>query len=158
VEAASLIGDEESRDAAYMKIFKVKIKAGDNQGAMEIAKRISSLYDKRMACDDLADLLVSQGRYRESIAMEGLSKLLLYTKAYSEIDEPQSWSKLADKYFGTPPLADLKGYIENLKGNDPGYQAYDTVKAAKEMAWALEDLRNEAGLWQAYGAIRSDTR
>jgi tetratricopeptide (TPR) repeat protein len=157
-EAASLIGDEESRDTAYKRIFEAKIKARDTQGAMEIAKRISSLYEKRMACNALADLLVSQGRYKETIAMEGLSKLLLYTKAYSEIDEPQSWSKLADKYFGAPPLADLKGYIEDLKGKDPGDQANDTMKAAQEMAWALEKLRNEAGLWQAYGAIRPDTR
>lgn len=157
-EAASQVADEGVRDTAYKKIFEAKIKARDTQGAMEFAKRISSLYEKRLACDALAGLLASQARYKESIAMESLSKLLLFTKAYSEIDEFKFWLTLADKCFGKPPLADLKGYIEGLKGKDPGYQANDTVKAAQEMAWALVELRNEAGKWQAYAAVRPDTR
>ena len=77
--------------------------------------------------------------------MEALSKLLLFTKAYSELDEPKTWLTLADKYSGKPPLADLKGHIEGLKGKDPGSQVNDTVKAAWEMAYALEELRNETG-------------
>ena len=88
--------------------------------------------------------------------MEEVSKVLLNAKAYSELDEAKSWSTLADKTFGKPPLADLKGYIEGLKGDRPGDQAYNTVKAAQEMAWALEELRKEAAKWQAYGAIRQD--
>jgi len=154
MEAAARIANDKDRDSAYVAILEAMITVRDVPGAKEIAKRISSFYEKRLACDKIAYLLEALGHFNESIAMTSLSSSLLHHKDYSEIDEFGFWSELVDKYFGKPPLADLKGYIAVLKDRNPCDQVADLAKAAQEMAWAFKELRDEAGKWQAYRSLR----